>query len=125
MPWRRALSPGVAPGQNFPHSRLVDPAAKEFQRTREVTGNASNDPRMLALIEEFSSDSARFREPWTRADVGYRAGITRMRHPVVGEMYLHRHQLSVPHSGGQHVIIFRAEPKSPSAQALDQLRSPR
>ena len=33
-----------------------------------------------------------------------------MRHPVVGELYLHRYRLSIPRSGGQHVIIFRAIP---------------
>ncbi len=130
----RALSPGFTPGQNYLRWRLVDPAAREFfvdweeatavavSGWREVAGNTSNDLHMLALIEEFSTISERFRELWMRADVGYRAGITHVRHPVVGELQLHRHRLSVPHSGGQHVILFRADPGSPSARALDELR---
>ncbi len=131
----RALSPGFAPGQNFLRWRLVEPAAREFfvdwddatdiavSGLREVAGSASDDPRMRALIDELSGVSERFRELWARADVGYRSGVTRLHHPVVGDLHLQRHRLSVPHSGGQHVILFRAEPSSPSAMALEQLRS--
>lgn len=133
-PIARALSPGFAPGQNFLRWRLVDPTAREFfvdwdeatdvavSGLREVAGSASDDPRMRALIDELSAASPRFRELWARADVGYRAGITHMRHPDVGDLYLRRNRLSVPHSGGQHLIIFRAEPGSPSAKALQALR---
>jgi hypothetical protein len=80
---------------------------------------------MRALIDELSATSARFRELWARADVGYRAGVTQFRHPVVGDLHLRRNRLSVPHSGGQHLIIFHAEPGSPSAKALEELRSAR
>lgn len=129
-----ALSPGFSPGQNFLRWRLVEPAAREFfvdwddatdiavSGLREVAGGASNDPRMRALVAELSAVSSRFRELWTRAEVGYRPGITHVRHPVVGELVLHRYRLSVPHSGGQHLIIFRADPGSPTARALEALR---
>jgi transcriptional regulator with XRE-family HTH domain len=130
-----ALAPGFAPGHNLLRWRLVDPAAREFfvdwdeatevavSGLREVAGSAPDDARMRALIGELSAVSDRFRELWARADVGYRAGITHMRHPLVGDLYLHRHRLSLPHSGGQHLIIFRAEPGGPSAKALAALRS--
>jgi hypothetical protein len=45
-----------------------------------------------------------------------------MRHPVVGDLFLHRNRLNLPHSGGQHVITFRADPGSDSAKALEALR---
>ena len=134
-PIARALSPGFEPGQNFLRWRLTEPAAKEFfvdwedatdvavSGLREVAGNAPDDPRMRALVDEFSAASARFRELWARAEVGYRAGVTHVRHSRVGDLYLYRNRLSVPHSGGQHLIIFRAEPGSPSAAALQKLRS--
>jgi transcriptional regulator with XRE-family HTH domain len=133
----RALSPAFVPGQNSLRWRLVEPAAREFfvdwdeatevavNGLREVAGSASSDPRMRALIDEFSAVSSRFRELWARGDVGYRTGVTRVRHPVVGEMLLRRNRLSVPHSGGQHLIFFRAESGSPSAKALEELRSGR
>jgi hypothetical protein len=75
------------------------------------------------LIDELSAASQRFRELWERADVGYRPGIIHMRHPQVGELYLHRTSLNVPRPGGQHLLIFYAEPGSESAKALEELRS--
>ena len=77
---------------------------------------------MHELIDELSAASQRFRELWARADVGYRLGIIHMRHPQVGDLHLHRNSLSVPHSNGQHVLIYHAEPGSRSAMALEELR---
>ena len=76
-----------------------------------------------ALIAELSDASPRFRELWDRAEVGYRLGIYHVRHPRVGDLYLYRHRLNAPYPGGDHVIMYRAEPGSPSAQALEELRS--
>ena len=130
----RALSPGFAPGQNFLRWRLLDPAARDLyvdwdeatdvavSGLREVAGERANDPRLRPLIDELSAASARFRELWARADVGYRPGVIHMRHPVVGDLYLHRNRFNIPHSGGQHLMIYRAEPGSPSAEALEELR---
>ncbi len=131
----QALVPAFRPGENFLRWRLLDPAAKEFfvdwdeatdiavSGLREVAGSTPDDPRLRRMIDELSSASERFRELWARAGVGYRPGITHVRHPRVGELYLQRNRLHVPHSGGQHLIIFRAEPGSDSAAALDALRS--
>ena len=134
-PCARALSPGFAPGQNFLRWRLLDPAARKLyvdwdeateiavSGLRDVVGSDLSDPRLRVLIDELSAASQRFRELWARADVGYRPGIIHMRHPQVGELYLHRSSLNVPHAGGQHLLIFYAEPGSESAKALEELRS--
>jgi MmyB-like transcription regulator ligand binding domain len=82
-----------------------------------------NDPRLRELIDELAAASQRFRELWARADVGYRKGIIHMRHPLVGDLHLHRNRLVVPHSGGRHLLIYYAEPGSESAKALEALRS--
>jgi hypothetical protein len=74
------------------------------------------------LIDELTAASQRFRELWARADVGYRKSIIHMRHPQVGDLHLHRNRLVVPHSGGQHLLIYYAEPGSESAKALEVLR---
>lgn len=130
-----ALSPGFALGENFLRWRLLDPAARELyvdwdeataiavSGLRDVVGSDQSDPQLRALIDELSAASQRFRELWARADVGYRPGIIHMRHPRVGELYLHRSSLDVPHAGGQHLLIFYAEPGSASAEALEELRS--
>ena len=134
----QALSPGFAPGQNFLCWRLLNPAARELyvdwdeateaavSGLRELAGDNPNDPRMQKLIAEMSAASPRFRELWARADVGYPLGILHMRHPRVGDLYLNRHQLNVPHvlnAVGQHLLLYHADPGSDSARALEELRS--
>ena len=131
----RALSPGFTPGRNFLSWRLFDPAARVLyvdwdaatdvavSGLREAAGTDPDDPRVQSLINELSAASERFRELWARADVGYRADIVRMRHPLVGNLYLHPNRFNIPHSGGQHMLTYRAEPDSDTAKALDALRS--
>lgn len=131
----RALSPGFTPGENFLRWRLLDPAARELyvdwddatkmavNGLRELAGPCPNDARMEAFVAELSSASPRFRELWSRAEVGYRLGIHHLRHPLVGELYVHRHRLNAPYPGGDHVVMYRAEPGSDSARALEKLRS--
>jgi transcriptional regulator with XRE-family HTH domain len=130
-----ALSPGFAPGQNFLRWRLLEPAARDFfvdwdnatdvavSGLREAAASDPNDPRLRLLIDELTSASERFRELWARADVGYRVDAVRMRHPTVGDVYLHPNRFNIPHSGGQHLLTYRAEPGSESAAALDALRA--
>jgi transcriptional regulator with XRE-family HTH domain len=134
-PLARALSPGFTPGQNFLRWRLLDPAARELyvdwdeatemavSGLRELSGLCPNDPRMREFIAELTSASARFRELWPRAEVGYRLGMHHIRHPLVGELYVYRHRLNAPYPGGDHVVMYRAEPGSDSARALEELRS--
>ena len=137
-PMARALSPEFTPGQNFLRWRLLDPAARELYADwdeatasavsglRELAGAVPDDGRMHTLIAELSSASPRFRESWARANVGYRLGTLHLRHPRVGDLYLSRNQLMVPHVAdavGQHVLIYRAEPGSDSARALEELRA--
>ncbi len=137
-PIAQALSPGFTPGQNFLRWRLLDPAARELyvdwqdatdaavSGLRELAGTVPDDPRMQTLIAELSSASSLFRELWARANVGYRLGVLHLRHPRVGDLYLRRNQLivpHVPHAAGQHVLIYHAEPGSDSARALEELRS--
>jgi transcriptional regulator with XRE-family HTH domain len=131
----RALSPGFVPGQNFLRWRLLEPAARDFfvdwddatdvavSGLREAAGSDPQDPRLRSVIDELSAASERFRELWARADVGYRVGVIHMRHPKVGDLYLHRNRFNIPHSGGQHLLTYRAEPGSVSAAALDALRA--
>ena len=136
-PIARALSPGFAPGQNFLRWRLLDPAARELyvdwdemtdiavSGLREVAAGDPDDPRLRSLIVELSATSDRFRELWARADVGYRSSLIHLRHPIVGDVYLRSHRLSLDHSGGQHLLIYRVEPGSVSAAALEALAGAR
>ena len=130
-----ALSPGFVPGQNFLRWRLLEPAARDLyvdwdnatdvavSGLREAAASDPDDPRLRLVIDELTSASERFRELWARADVGYRVDLVHMHHPTVGDLYLHPNRFNIPHSGGQHLLIYRAEPGSESAAALDALRA--
>jgi transcriptional regulator with XRE-family HTH domain len=134
-PVARALSPGFTPGRNFLRWRLLEPPAREFfvnwdeatdvavSGLREAAGSDPDDPRLRALVDELSAASARFRELWARAEVGYRPDVVHIRHPDIGDVYLHPNRFNIPHSGGQHMLTYRAEPGSDSAAALEVLRS--
>jgi transcriptional regulator with XRE-family HTH domain len=131
----QSLSPGFVPGTNFLRWRLLEPEARELyvdwdeatevavSGLREAAGSDPDDPHLRALIDELSAASERFRELWARAEVGYRVGVLHMCHPKVGDLYLHRFRLNIPHAGGAHVLIYRADPGSESASALEALQS--
>jgi transcriptional regulator with XRE-family HTH domain len=134
-PIARALSPEFTPGQNFLRWRLLDPAARDLYvrwddatqsavgGLRDLAGRCPGDARMRTLVAELSAASPRFRELWSNAGVGYLLGVHHLCHPQVGEMYLRRTRLNAAYPGGDHVIVYRAEPDSGSAKALEALRS--
>lgn len=131
----QVLSPEFAPGQNFLRWRLLDPAARQlYVDWDEATDSAvsglreycalcpAGDPRLRALTAELSAVSPRFRELWGHARVGYRDGILHIRHPRVGDLHLIRNRLNAPRPGGDHVIVYYADPGTASALALEELR---
>ena len=133
-PSARAVTPGAAPGRNRMCSVFLDPAVRElYVNWDELTDIAVcefresaadlDDPRWRALIDELSAGSERFRELWARADVGHSTGTIHMRHPELGDLRLHRTRLIVPHSGGQVLLVYHAEPGSETAKALEAFRS--
>ena len=70
-----------------------------------------------------SSRNERFTELWEQAEVGYTKGVTHIHHPDVGDLYLTRTKLDLPHTGGAHIITWHAPPNSASAHALEKLRA--
>jgi transcriptional regulator with XRE-family HTH domain len=134
-PLARALCPGFEVGQNLSRWRFLDPAAKQVypdwdeatalavRGLRQGSADDPDDPRLRALISELSSASKRFKQLWEQADVGYPKGISHMRHPDVGDLYLTRTQLDLTQSPGQYIITLHAPPNSTSAHALEKLRA--
>jgi hypothetical protein len=56
--------------------------------------------------------------------VGYNIeGVTHLRHPDVGDLYLIRVALDLPNTGGGHILTYHAQRNSKSAHALDKLRA--
>ncbi|BEP13127.1 helix-turn-helix transcriptional regulator [Acidothermaceae bacterium B102] len=127
----RALSPNLQEGENRLRAVFLDPAEQALypdweQATaglvagfRESVGTDVDDPRFVQLVGELSLSSDRFRQLWARHDVHTREGMpTRLHHPQVGDLTLHREKLAIGGADGQLLAIYHAEPGTDSADKL-------
>jgi transcriptional regulator with XRE-family HTH domain len=86
---------------------------------RAGAGADLDDPRLTDLVGELSLKSEDFRRLWARHDVRAKTtGTKRFLHPMVGELTLSFESFSVNGAPGQQLIVYHAEPGSPTEQAL-------
>ncbi len=91
---------------------------------RAEAGRVPHDRAMQDLVGELSTRSETFRALWAAHDVRtHGTGTKRFRHPVVGELTLAYEELAVTADPGQVLMIYTAEPGSPSAERLRLLGS--
>jgi hypothetical protein len=91
---------------------------------RAEAGRDPYDKRLSDLIGELSTRSEEFRVRWAAHNVKFhRTGAKRLRHPVVGDLELSYEALELPGDSGQRILVYTAEPGSPSQNALDLLAS--
>jgi transcriptional regulator with XRE-family HTH domain len=113
---------------------FLDPDARDFYPDWERvavntvgglrSGADPEDRRLIETVGELSVRSADFRRLWARHDIKQKAHETkRFRHPLVGELTLTYEALTVNSAPGQQLIVYQAEPGSPSAEALSLLGS--
>jgi transcriptional regulator with XRE-family HTH domain len=120
------------------HARFVflDPCAHDFWADWEKAANdtvrilraaAGRDPydRALSdLVGELSTRSDQFRVRWAKHDVKFHhTGVKHIHHPLVGELTLGFESLEVCADSGQTLLVYAAEPSSPSQEALNLLTS--
>ncbi|WP_061300092.1 helix-turn-helix transcriptional regulator [Herbidospora cretacea] len=131
----KALYAGFT-GRNLARFILLDPAAKalypewpQVARSavavmRLYAGSHSDDPELTVLIDELSRGSDLFRRIWGEHRVDRHAdGKKRFRHPVVGELTLNYETFLTAGDPEQTLVLFHADPGSPSADALRLLGS--
>ena len=83
-----------------------------------------DDQPLTALVEELSARDPQFRQWWTEHDVAMRGnGVKKLRHPVVGELTLDWNTLTCGTDPDQHIIVWNAEPGTPSYDGLRLLAS--
>ncbi|MEZ0161726.1 helix-turn-helix transcriptional regulator [Streptomyces griseorubens] len=126
------------PGTRPNLSRLVflDAATRVLYRdwpakARAVVGNlrilaARNpgDTHLAALITELAARSAEFATMWDAHTVDpCGRDVHALAHPVVGELTVTQQTFDVPKEPHQSLVTFTAEPGSPSAAALEALKS--
>lgn len=89
---------------------------------RAETGRNPGDAELADLIAELSAASEEFRRRWSAHDVLFhRTGVARFRHPIAGELTLAYQDLDIPTDPGLTILVFLAEPGSPSEEALRKL----
>ena len=90
---------------------------------RAEAGRDPYDRNLSDLIGEISTRSEEFRTRWASHNVRIHAtGTKRLHHPVVGDLDLSYESLPLP-DHGQSLLVYVADPGSPSEDALRLLAS--
>jgi transcriptional regulator with XRE-family HTH domain len=81
-----------------------------------------DDPRLAELVGDLSIRDGQFRHWWAGTHVAVkRRGTRTYNHPVVGEITLDWDALTSDAEPDQQLVVYTAEPGSPSEQALREL----
>ena len=136
---RAFYSPLIGDGGRTPNLarfQFLDPASRDFYPDWELfaemcvgimraeAGRNPHDRAFQDLVGELSTQSETFRTLWGAHDVRtHGAGTKRFNHPLVGEMTFAYEELSLTDEPGLVMIVYTAEPGSPSAERLELLAS--
>ncbi|MFD7074474.1 helix-turn-helix domain-containing protein [Nocardioides sp. NPDC059952] len=136
---RAFYTPLIGDGGRIPNLarfQFLDPASRDFYPDWDLfaqmcvaimRAEAARDPHdrvFQDLVGELSTRSDTFRRLWGAHDVRqHGAGTKRFHHPEVGEVTLAYEELTVTAEPGQVLMVYTAEPGSPSAERLKLLAS--
>ncbi|GGY67103.1 transcriptional regulator [Streptomyces geysiriensis] len=133
-PLADALYAPFEPADNLARMTFLDPAGRAFytdwdraaQATvanlREASGFDPDNPRLRELVRTLTERSPDFTRLWNAHTVrGKTRDAKHLLHPEVGPLSLTYQAFDVRDAPGQQLVIYHAEPGSPSAQSLDLL----
>jgi len=113
---------------------FLEPRAQTFYRqweaqTRQIVavlraeaGRSPYDRQLTDLVGELSTRSDLFRKLWGAHDVReHRTGLKLVHHPVVGDLDLTFQAMDLASDRGLQMIVFSAEPGSPTHERLQLL----
>lgn len=106
------------------YARWEEEARRAVASLRLVAGRAGEDPEMASLVGELTIGSKEFSTLWAKHPVeNCMSGTKQLRHPEVGHLELNFEVLAPPDDSGHRILMYTAEPGSPSASALRLLES--
>ncbi|MEV8409773.1 helix-turn-helix transcriptional regulator [Streptomyces niveus] len=121
---------------NLARMTFLDPAGRLFNsrwnwaaqatvaNLREAAGHEPDSRRLRELVASLTGRSEDFTRLWNAHTVrGKTRGAKHLMHPDVGPLTLTYQCLDVRDAPGQQLVIYQAEPDSPSAHALSLLGS--
>ena len=116
---------------NLARFQFLDPASRDFYPDWDVfagmcvavmraeAGRDPHDPALQELVGELSTRSDVFRRLWAAHDVRtHGSGTKRFNHPIVGELVFAYEELAITHDPGLVLLVYTAEPGSPSQERL-------
>ncbi|MBY8883691.1 helix-turn-helix transcriptional regulator [Streptomyces sp. PTM05] len=131
-----ALYAPFEPTDNLARMTFLDPAGRHFYgdwdraaqaavaNLREAVGYDPDNPRLCELVGTLTEHSTHFTRLWHAHIVrGKTRDAKQLVHPDVGRLTLTYQAFDVRDAPGQQLVIYHAEPGSPSARALDLLGS--
>jgi transcriptional regulator with XRE-family HTH domain len=121
---------------NMARFQFLDPASRDFYPDWELfaqmcvdvmraeAGRDPHDRGLQDLVGELSTRSEVFRRLWGAHNVRtHGTGTKRFHHPDVGELVLAYEELAITAEPGLVLLVYTAEPGSPSAERLRLLAS--
>ncbi|MGW5770790.1 helix-turn-helix transcriptional regulator [Streptomyces longwoodensis] len=131
-----ALFTPFDPADNLARMIFLDPAGRHFYadweraaqaavaNLREGAGLDPDNPHLRRLVRELTAHSTEFDRLWSAHGVrGKSRDAKNLHHPEVGPLALTYQAFDVRDAPGQQLVIYHAEPGSPSARALGLLGS--
>ncbi|WP_410673346.1 helix-turn-helix transcriptional regulator [Amycolatopsis sp. cmx-4-68] len=131
-----ALHESFTPADNLARMVFLDPAGREFYReweraahscVAELRASYGHDPdnaRIAQVVAELSARSPDFARLWDRHNVKPKTQESKhLRHPRVGELHIEFATFTVSGATHQQLVVYQAEPASPTAAAFERLRA--
>ena len=128
------LGDRFAPGDSFPRYLFLEPDARrriinwdQFAQAsvgalRREQSRRPHDGRLLTLIDELRGRDPDFAGWWQDFSVrDYTSVAKRIQHPVAGELSFDIEIITGPHQADQRLIVYTAEPDSPTTRLLPLL----